>query len=79
MNSKIIKIRQSYDNGTLRDGVVVVVENENKTIIEYPISGTEWSVRRVEQDFDVSGVLLTKDQIQEINHLLNSNADQRKL
>ena len=78
MDSKITEIRQSYDNGTLRDGVVVVMEKESETV-EYPISGTEWSVRCTEHNFDVSGMLLTSDQIQKINHLLNHNADKRKL
>lgn len=74
MNQKITGIQRSYDKGTLRDGVIVIIER-NGEIVEYLISGTEWSFRCAEQNFDVSGVLLTKNQIQKINHLLNPSKE----
>lgn len=74
MNQKITGIHRSYDNGTLRDGVIVIIER-NEEIVEHLISGTEWSFRCAEQNFDVSGRLLMKDQIQKINHLLNLNKE----
>lgn len=74
MNHKIIRIQQSYDSGTLRDGVVVVMEKDGK-IEEYSVSGTEWTARCSEQNYEVHGTRLTEGQIQEINHLLNWNAN----
>ncbi len=68
MNQKIIGIRQSYDNGTLRDGVVVIIEKEGKTV-EHSISGTEWSTRCAEESFEVGGVQLTEEHIKKINDL----------
>lgn len=71
-NKKIIGIRQYYDNSTLRDGVVLIIKKEDENV-EYSISGTEWSTRCAEQSFDVLGIQLMKEQIQEISHLLNPN------
>lgn len=68
MISKIIAIRRDYENKTLKDGVVVVLETKNGEV-EQVISGTEWSTRFTEKSFGVLGVELTKDQIVKINNL----------
>lgn len=33
MNSRIIEIRQFYDNGTLRDGVVMFIEKKDNYLL----------------------------------------------
>ena len=71
MISKIIDIRQDYEQGTLKDGVVIVIEKENNKI-EQIISGTEWSTRCTEKSFDVLGIQLSKYQITKINNLLGN-------
>ena len=67
---KIKDIKQAYDsNGTLKDGVVVIIETENG-FRECSISGTKWSTRCAEKIFDIQGIQLTAEQIKKINNLL---------
>ncbi len=71
MVSKILKIKRTYNDNThtLNDGVIFVVKTE-KGVIEYLISGTEWSTRLAEQLFNILDVQLTKEQVEETNKLL---------
>lgn len=71
MISKILQIKRTFDekSRTLRDGVVFVIETE-KGVIEYSVSGTEWSTRLAEQFFNVLDVQLTKEQVEKTNKLL---------
>jgi hypothetical protein len=66
MNRKIKDIHLSYENGSEKDGVVIVIEDE-KGSSPIEISGTEWASRRSEKSFDVQGVQLTQEEVNKIN------------
>lgn len=68
MTQKVKDIQRTSENGTLKDGIVVIIETESGNT-EHSISGTEWSERCVEKSFDVRGIQLTAEQIGKINDL----------